>query len=100
MDDIIVPVVACTVIYKYSELYVHAISCSVVIVLHYTGIVSEPVYGTQGESYIAASYVKFIESAGARVVPILYPQSSPFVVLVVRGYPILLFLSIESQTPS
>ena len=27
-----------------------------------------------GESYIAASYVKYIESAGARVVPILYPN--------------------------
>ena len=27
-------------------------------------------------SYIAASYVKFIESAGARVVPIMYPSNT------------------------
>ena len=37
-----------------------------------TGIVSEQYNHTH--SYIAASYVKFIESAGGRVVPILYPQ--------------------------
>ena len=36
-----------------------------------TGIVTEK-HGTN-QSYIAASYVKYIESAGARVVPILYP---------------------------
>ena len=36
-----------------------------------TGIVTEK-HGTN-RSYIAASYVKYIESAGARVVPILYP---------------------------
>ena len=35
------------------------------------GIVSETT--TEGHSYIAASYVKYIESAGARVVPIMYP---------------------------
>lgn len=28
-----------------------------------------------GSSYIAASYIKFIESAGGRVVPILYQTS-------------------------
>ncbi|XP_011409161.2 PREDICTED: gamma-glutamyl hydrolase A-like [Amphimedon queenslandica] len=33
------------------------------------GIVSETT--TEGHSYIAASYVKYIESAGARVVPII-----------------------------
>ena len=40
-----------------------------------TGVVSEHVHnkGAINESYIAASYVKFIESAGARVAPILYP---------------------------
>ncbi len=26
------------------------------------------------KSYIASSYVKFIESAGARVVPVMYPS--------------------------
>lgn len=36
------------------------------------GIVSETT--TEGHSYIAASYVKYIESAGARVVPIMYPS--------------------------
>ena len=36
----------------------------------FAGVVSE----RKGEgSYIAASYVKYLESAGARVVPILYP---------------------------
>lgn len=38
----------------------------------YVGIVSEEVK-SENMSYIAASYVKFIESAGGRVVPILYP---------------------------
>ena len=38
---------------------------------HNTGIVMEK-HGTS-QSYIAASYVKYLESAGARVVPILYP---------------------------
>jgi len=36
------------------------------------GILTESEPG-EDKSYIAASYVKFIESAGARVVPILYP---------------------------
>jgi len=40
------------------------------------GILSQPSYGSQGSQYIAASYVKYIESAGARVVPILYDISS------------------------
>lgn len=49
----------------------------------YTGIVSERLYTSssnnstsvhsKAQSYIVASYVKFIESAGGRVVPILYP---------------------------
>jgi len=39
------------------------------------GILSQPTDGSltpYGNQYIAASYVKYIESAGARVVPILY----------------------------
>jgi len=39
------------------------------------GILSQPTDGDltkYGSQYIAASYVKYIESAGARVVPILY----------------------------
>ena len=39
------------------------------------GIVSEEVSSGKS-SYIAASYVKYVESAGAQVVPILYPCSS------------------------
>ncbi|GAM18533.1 hypothetical protein SAMD00019534_017080, partial [Acytostelium subglobosum LB1] len=42
------------------------------------GILSQPTDGDMaalGDQYIAASYVKFIESAGARVVPILYDMS-------------------------
>ncbi|KAF2070281.1 hypothetical protein CYY_008400 [Polysphondylium violaceum] len=39
------------------------------------GILSQPSYSSQGSQYIAASYVKYIESAGARVVPILYDIS-------------------------
>jgi gamma-glutamyl hydrolase len=35
------------------------------------GIVSEETHNHPGHSYIAASYVKFIESAGGQVVPIL-----------------------------
>ncbi|EGC36406.1 hypothetical protein DICPUDRAFT_31892 [Dictyostelium purpureum] len=39
------------------------------------GILTQPTNGgmaTYGDQYLAASYVKYIESAGARVVPILY----------------------------
>lgn len=39
------------------------------------GIVSEQVWG-KNESYIASSYVKFVESAGARVIPILSNSSA------------------------
>ncbi|UYV81927.1 GGH [Cordylochernes scorpioides] len=41
------------------------------------GVMSQETYGRQtkyGYSYIAASYVKFLESAGARVVPVLLGQ--------------------------
>ena len=45
------------------------------------GVVSEPVVpenqqvsGKKPTSYIAASYVKYLEMAGARVVPIVYDQ--------------------------
>ncbi|EGC28836.1 hypothetical protein DICPUDRAFT_51633, partial [Dictyostelium purpureum] len=42
------------------------------------GILSQPAssdkYKEYGYQYIAASYVKYVESAGARVVPILYDQ--------------------------
>ena len=42
--------------------------------IYYLGIVSENYHEIPGgHTYIAASYVKYIESAGARVVPILYP---------------------------
>lgn len=40
------------------------------------GVLAETTHGkasTYGDFYIAASYIKFIESAGGRVVPILYP---------------------------
>ena len=40
------------------------------------GIVSEELQSGNG-SYIAASYVKYIESAGGQVVPILYPPLVP-----------------------
>ena len=42
----------------------------------YSGILSQDSYekfAKYGKSYIASSYVKYIESAGARVVPIRYP---------------------------
>lgn len=44
----------------------------IVIVSLSIGIVSEKDYDNPGHTYIAASYVKYIESAGARVVPIMY----------------------------
>jgi len=42
------------------------------------GIFDQPLNGGSGSSYIAASYVKYLESSGARVVPIHYrsPPSS------------------------
>ena len=42
----------------------------------YSGILSQDSsekFSKYGKSYIASSYVKYIESAGARVVPIRYP---------------------------
>ena len=47
-----------------------------------SGIVSEKSSSISGHSYIAASYVKYIESAGGRVVPIMYPIG--WVWLVIR----------------
>ena len=45
------------------------------------GILSHPGDGASGRlnnsknaSYIAASYVKFVESAGARVIPLIYNE--------------------------
>ncbi|PKI52774.1 hypothetical protein CRG98_026849, partial [Punica granatum] len=45
------------------------------------GILSHPGDGASGRlnnasnaSYIAASYVKFVESAGARVIPLIYTE--------------------------
>lgn len=35
------------------------------------GILSEPSDSSHGNAYIAASYIKYIESAGGRAVPIL-----------------------------
>ena len=41
--------------------------------LFFSGVVSQKHSESSTGSYVAASYVKFLESAGARVVPILYP---------------------------
>ena len=43
------------------------------------------------QSYIAASYVKFVESAGARVVPIMYTASDEEIVRVFAGLSGILF---------
>src|SRR4051812_12028512 len=40
------------------------------------GIFDQPLDGASGKSYIAASYVKYMESAGARVVPIHYRSNA------------------------
>eukprot|EP01132_Coremiostelium_polycephalum_P001921 gene1921-2356_t len=47
------------------------------------GILSQPTNGgmqTYGAQYIAASYVKFVESGGARVVPILYDSPTSTII--------------------
>lgn len=49
-----------SILSKYSFLGILSLDCS-------------DYFSKYGKSYIAASYVKFIESAGARVVPIRYP---------------------------
>lgn len=44
------------------------------------GVFTQPTDGSitnYGEQYIAASYVKYVESAGARVAPIKYVHSTP-----------------------
>lgn len=40
------------------------------------GVFDQPVNGASGPSYLAASYVKYLESAGARVVPLHYRDTS------------------------
>lgn len=57
------------------------------------GIVSHPGDGASGRlkngtnvSYIAASYVKFVESAGARVIPLVYTDPIDVIFKVSRYY--------------
>jgi hypothetical protein len=40
------------------------------------GVLTQDSFGNYGKSYIAASYIKFLESAGARVVPIHYKATT------------------------
>ena len=40
------------------------------------GVLTQPTSSAEGTSYIAASYVKYLESAGARVVPIFHNATS------------------------
>lgn len=47
--------------------------------------------GEQGKSYIAASYVKYLESAGARVVPVLWNASDDSLRATFAGLNGLLF---------
>lgn len=54
------------------------------------GILSHPGDGASGRlsnatntSYIAASYVKFIESAGARVIPLIFTEPSEILHMVI-----------------
>lgn len=70
------------------------------------GILSHPSDGASGRlnnspntSYIAASYVKFVESAGARVIPLIYNE--PLHILQnVRLLVISYILSCYILTPS
>lgn len=64
------------------------------------GILSHPGDGASGRlnnasnaSYIAASYVKFVESAGARVIPLIYTE--PLEVLEKVGFSPSCFLCIK-----
>ncbi|GJW63733.1 gamma-glutamyl hydrolase 2-like protein [Tanacetum coccineum] len=57
------------------------------------GIVTHPGDGASGRlsnatnaSYIAASYVKFVESAGARVIPIIYNEPIEIIQKVIYFY--------------
>ena len=67
------------------------------------GIVTHPGDGASGRlnnatnaSYIAASYVKFVESAGARVIPLIYnePEDVLFEVILKKINSILFFMFI------
>ena len=56
------------------------------------GILSNPGDGASGRltnasgtSYIAASYVKFVESAGARVIPLIYNEPSDVLFQVITS---------------
>lgn len=49
------------------------------------GILSQPYTGEANTHYIAASYVKYLESAGARVVPIPFNSNSTYLATLFKG---------------
>ena len=48
-----------------------------------------------GDQYLVAVYVKFVESAGARAAPILYPLNLTFVLMCSRTRRQYIFISKE-----
>lgn len=85
----------------YRQLLICAVLCIVFSTAHsynnrpIIGILTEPweheEYADRGGEYIAASYVKFMESAGARVVPISYKWNSTTLDLVFNSVNGILF---------
>ena len=54
------------------------------------GIMSQPLYKGSDQSYIAASYVQYVEMAGARAVPIVYTHPMEEIERRFRGDRLLL----------
>jgi len=55
------------------------------------GVLTQPFKGDAKKHYIVASYVKYLESAGARVVPIFYDEERAKLVTLVSKLNGLLF---------
>jgi gamma-glutamyl hydrolase len=51
------------------------------------GVLTQPLdgLGASGSAYIAASYVKYLETAGARVVPVLWDAPAPALAQLMGG---------------
>ena len=57
----------------------------------YFGKLGEKVDGDVDQCYIAASYVKYLESAGARVIPVLTNQSDDYYEMIFENTSGVLF---------
>jgi len=94
---------------KFFRIVVLLVLCGLQLVFPYTespliGIVSEPclpgVCGGPDTSYIAASYVKFVEMGGGRAVPLVYNENKPELLRRLKSVRILSFSWFRRAAPT